>query len=234
MAVTQAIVAQVTVPIQKAAIVTPESSGPDVAVDGAEMLEMSAKPHKTGKSAKLGKSDAEEKPEKVATDPVVDRATAIADMERAAAADRYISQERIAAAQKIAENKKPLAEITCPEDYAVTYLDKLETPASWKGFANAAGVRMVATSVGVILGNAKTSVQAKQAPDSYIKVETGFLVLYSGLNNSLDPVEKWAYCAYGPGGYIQLIRSLPDKVSACIASHTINKYGGYDIYMKCT
>jgi hypothetical protein len=40
-------------------------------------------------------------------------------------------------------------------------------------------------------------------------------VLFPGLNDYVDPLQKWAYCSYGPD--VRLLRRLPDSTGECVA-----------------
>lgn len=45
----------------------------------------------------------------------------------------------------------------------------------------------------------------------------GYEVRFLGLNDFVDPVQKWAFCSYGRGD-ARLIRQLPDATDACVAT----------------
>jgi hypothetical protein len=122
--------------------------------------------------------------------------------------------------------------ISCPDAYPTALLSTQGVPAGWNGIAHVTGMRMVLTAAGMIAGPPKGEAQGllhgKEA-----KTNEGFRVEFSNLNKFTEPQELWAYCAYGLGANVQLLRRVPDKTARCVADYSRNQFKGYDIRIVC-
>lgn len=122
--------------------------------------------------------------------------------------------------------------VICPEDYPTALLTTKGVPAGWKGIAHVAGIRMILTSAGVVVGPPGREVQGLLHGQE-TKTKSGFRVKFSYLTKFTEPQEKWVYCAYGIGGDLQLLQRVPDETDMCIVDSNRNFYNGYDIRVTC-
>lgn len=122
--------------------------------------------------------------------------------------------------------------VICPDDYPTSLLTTKGVPAGWKGIAHVAGLRLVLTSAGVVVGPPDREIQALLRGQEK-KTKSGYTSKYSDLTRFTEPQEKWVFCAYGIGGDVQLLQRVPDNTDTCMVESTRNFQNGYNIHVTC-
>jgi hypothetical protein len=122
--------------------------------------------------------------------------------------------------------------IACPDTYPANLLATKGVPGKWDGIAHVPGPDLTLQSAGVIAGSPQKQPQGIQRGIEK-KTKKGLEVEFLALDAFTEPLEKWAYCAYGSGGDVQLLRKLPNDTKACKAEFTKTSFGNYTINLAC-
>lgn len=122
--------------------------------------------------------------------------------------------------------------IVCPDAYPTALLATKGVPPGWDGTAHVAGLRLVLSAAGMIVGRPDREVQALLRGDEK-KTANGYTATYSGLTRSSEPEGKWVFCAYGAGADVQLLHRVPDDTARCVVDARRNLQHGYDIRVTC-
>lgn len=93
------------------------------------------------------------------------------------------------------------AEVRCPHQWA---------PAGWVAQGSAPGARV--RDAGVVVGPIENHGDLR---GDERKTQAGYEVRFTGMNDYVEPLPKWAYCSYGPDA--RLLRRLPDATTECLA-----------------
>jgi hypothetical protein len=108
------------------------------------------------------------------------------------------------------------AELQCPDRYPAKDLE-LTAPQGWTGHVGG-GARLI--GAGALVGKPEDNGELRGQDR---KTRDGYEIRYAGLNDYLEPLQKWVFCSYGHGGEIRLFRRMPDDTGKCTVKYRRNK-----------